>query len=141
MTICSACSEERPNSFFLDNFYLGFRARPLVHALFQSLVQQDEAVLFPVQALDPVSLPPAEQEQCVGKWIQFKLLLDEPRQAIYAFTQICVATGNVDFICTSEVVQHHNRNKYPDWRFQYATLRNVPQRCVIPVSVPEALQT
>ena len=141
MTICSACSEERPNSFFLDNFYLGFRARPLVRALFQSLVQQDEAVLFPVQALDTVPPPPAEQEQCVGKWIQFKLLLDEARQTVYAFTQICAATGNVDFICTSEVVQHHNRNKYPDWRFQYAALRNVPQRCVIPVSVPEALQT
>ena len=96
MTICSTCSEERPNSFFLDNFYLGFRARPLVRALFQSLVQQDETVLFPVQALDTVS-PPAEQEQCVGKWIQFKLLLDEARQAVYAFTQICAATGNVRF--------------------------------------------
>ena len=83
MTICSACSEERPNSFFLDNFYLGFRARPLVRALFQSLVQQDEAVLFPVQALDTVPPPPAEQEQCVGKWVQLKLLLDEAHQAVY----------------------------------------------------------
>ena len=36
-----------------------------------------------------------EQEQCVGKWIQFKLLLDEARQAVYAFTQICAAAGNV----------------------------------------------
>ena len=104
MTICSACSEERPNSFFLDNFYLGFRARPLVRALFQSLVQQDEAVLFPVQALDPVPPPSAEPEQCVGKWIQFKLLLDEPRQAIYAFTQICAATGNVDLVRSSEII-------------------------------------
>ena len=104
MTICSTCSEERPNSFFLDNFYLGFRARPLIRALFQSLVQQDEAVLFPVQALDAVPPPSAEQEQCVGKWIQFKLLLDEARQAIYAFTQICVVTGNVDFICAGEII-------------------------------------
>ena len=104
MTICSACSEERPNSFFLDNFYLGFRARPLVRALFQSLVQQDEAVLFPVQALDTVSPPPTEQEQRVGEWIQFKLLLDEARQAVYAFAQICVAAGNVDFICAGEII-------------------------------------
>ena len=51
-----------------------------------------------------------EQEQRVGKWIQFKLLLDEARQAVYAFTQICVATGDVDFICTSEVVQHRRRS-------------------------------
>ena len=104
MTICSACSEERPNSFFLDNFYLGFRARPLVRALFQSLVQQDEAIFFPVQALDAVSPPSAGQEQCVGKWIQFKLLLDEARQAVYAFAQICVAAGNVDFICAGEII-------------------------------------
>ena len=104
MTICSACSEERPNSFFLDNFYLGFRARPLIRALFQSLVQQDEAVLFPVQALDTVSPPPAEQEEGVGKWVQLKLLLDEARQAVYAFTQVCVATGNIDFICAGEII-------------------------------------
>ena len=110
MTICSACSEERPNSFFLDNFYLGFRARPLVRALFQSLVQQDEAVLFPVQALDTVSPPPAEQEEGVGKWVQLKLLLDEARQAVYAFTQVCVATGNIDFICAGEIVQHRRRS-------------------------------
>ena len=38
-------------------------------------------------------------------------------------------------------VPYRTRDKYPDWRFQYATLQNVPQRCVIPVSVPEALQT
>ena len=75
-----------------------------IRALLQSLVQQDEAVLFPVQALDTVSPPPAEQEQCVGKWIQFKLLLDEARQAVYAFTQICVATGNIDLICAGEII-------------------------------------
>ena len=82
----------------------------MIRALLQSLVQQDEAVLFPVQALDTVSPPSAEQEQRVGKRIQFKLLLDEARQAVYAFTQICVATGNVDFICTSEVVQLRRRS-------------------------------
>ena len=65
----------------------------LICALFQSLVQRDEAVLFPVQALDTVSPPPTEQEQCVGKRIQFKQLLDEARQAVYAFAQICVAAG------------------------------------------------
>ena len=90
--------------------YLGFRARPLIRALLQSLVQQDEAILFPVQALDAVSPPSAEQKQRVGKWIQFKLLLDEPRQTIYAFTQIRVAAGNIDLICTGEVVQHRRRS-------------------------------
>ena len=36
--------------------------------------------------------------------------LDEARQAVYAFTQICVATGNIDFICAGEVVQHRRRS-------------------------------
>ena len=44
-------------------------------ALLQAFVQKDEAVSFPVQALDAVSPSPAEQEQCVGEWIQLKLLL------------------------------------------------------------------
>ena len=48
--------------------------------------------------------------QTVGKWIQFKLLLDEPRQAVYALAQIRVATGDVDLICTSEIVQHRRRS-------------------------------
>ena len=82
----------------------------MIRALLQSLVQQDEAILFPVQALDTVSPPSAEQEQRVGKRIQFKLLLDEPRQAIYALAQIRVASGDVDLICTSEVVQHRRRS-------------------------------
>ena len=90
--------------------YLGFRARPLIRALLQSLVQQDEAILFPVQALDTVSPPSAEQEQRVGKRIQFKLLLDEPRQTIYAFTQIRVAAGNIDFVCAGKIVQHGRRS-------------------------------
>lgn len=72
----------------------------MVRALLQSLVQQDEAIFFPVQALDTVSPPSAKQEQCVGKWIQFKLLLDEPRQTIYALAQIRVAAGDIDLICT-----------------------------------------
>ena len=82
----------------------------MIRALLQSLVQQDEAIFFPVQALDTVSPPSTEQKQRVGKWIQFKLLLDEPRQAVYAFTQICVATGDVDLICTGEIVQHRRRS-------------------------------
>ena len=81
-----------------------------IRALLQSLVRQNEAVPFPVQALDTVSPPSTEQKQRVGKRIQFKLLLDKARQAIYAFAQICVATGNVDFICASEVVQHRRRS-------------------------------
>ena len=82
----------------------------MIRALLQSLVQQDEAIFFPVQVLDAVSPPSAEQKQRVGKWIQFKLLLDEARQAVYAFTQIRVASGNIDFVCAGEIAQHGRRS-------------------------------
>ena len=53
-------------------------------------------------------------DQCLRtgtvKRIQFKLLLDEARQAVYAFAQICVATGDVAFVCTGEIVQHRRRS-------------------------------
>ena len=64
---------------------------------------------FPVQALDAVSPPPAEQEQRVGEWVQFKLLLDHPGQTVYAFAQIGVATGDVDLVSPGKVVQHVRR--------------------------------
>ena len=76
----------------------------MIRAHFQSFVQQDEAIFFPVQALDPIPPPSAEQKQRVGKWIPFKLLLDEARQAVYALAQICAATGNIDFICAGEII-------------------------------------
>ena len=85
---------------------LGFAPWPLVRALFQTFVQQNEAVLFPVQALDAVSPPPTEQEQCVGEWIQLKLLLDHSGQTVYAFAQIGIAAGDVDLVGPGKVVQH-----------------------------------
>ena len=120
----------------------------MIRALLQSLVQQDEAILFPVQALDTVPPPSAKQKQRVGKRIQFKLLLDEPRQAIYALAQIRVAAGDVDLIPVKSfsigagappavsAVPRHNRGKCPGWPSQYAVWRNVPLRCMIPVSAP-----
>lgn len=56
----------------------------MVRTLFQTFVQQNETVLFPVQSLDSIPPSPAKQKQRIGKRIQLKLLLDEPRQAVYA---------------------------------------------------------
>lgn len=67
---------------------------------------QLKAVLFPVQALDAVSPPPAKQKQCVGEGVQFKLLLDHSGQTVYSFAQIGVATGDVDLVGPGKVVQH-----------------------------------
>ena len=41
----------------------------------QALVQQNEAVTFPVWCLYSVPASAAEQEQCVGKWIKIELVL------------------------------------------------------------------
>ena len=53
-------------------------------------------------------------DQCLRtgtvKRIQFKLLLDEARQTVYTFAQICVAAGNIDFVCAGEVIQHGRRS-------------------------------
>ena len=41
--------------------------RPLKTSVLQPFVQQYEAVAFPVQRFHPVTPPPAEQEQRIGK--------------------------------------------------------------------------
>ena len=71
--------------------------------------QKYEAILFPVQALDAVSPPPAEQKQRVCEGVQFKLLLDHSGQTVYSFAQIGVATGDVDLVSHGKVVQHVRR--------------------------------
>ena len=43
-------------------FCCEFRSRPLVDALFQSLIQKNKSVLLPVQALNTVPPPAAEQK-------------------------------------------------------------------------------
>ena len=86
--------------------HLGFGARPLVNALLQPLVKQDEAVLLPIQSLDPVSPPPTEQEQCVGERVKLKLLLDDGGKAIDPAPQVGITAGNVDFVCSGEIAQH-----------------------------------
>lgn len=78
----------------------------MVNALLQPLVKQDEAVLLPIQSLDPVSPPPTEQEQCVGERVKLKLLLDDGGKAIDPAPQVGITAGNVDFVCSGEIAQH-----------------------------------
>ena len=85
---------------------LNFGSRPLVRSLLQPLVEENEAIPFPVQPLDPVPPSAAEREQRVGKWVKFKLLLDDACQAVYATAKIRIPAGNVDFVGSAEVVQH-----------------------------------
>ena len=84
--------------------YLRCGSRPLVDALFQPLIQKNESVPLPVQALNTVAPATAEQKQRIRKRIQFKLLLYQSGQSVYSFSQIRVAAGDVHLICTGEVI-------------------------------------
>ena len=53
--------------------------RPLELALFKSLVEQEKAVTLPVERLDSVGSPAAEQEQRVGTRVKPELLFNDSR--------------------------------------------------------------
>ena len=84
--------------------YFSLIPRPLVDAALQALVQQNEAVLFPVQSLDPIPAASAEKEQRIGEGIQIEFLLHHSGKTVDAFSQICVSTGNVYTVGSREVI-------------------------------------
>ncbi len=57
-------------------------ARPLKLALFQSLVEQEKTVAFPVERFDSVGSSAAEQEQRVGTRVKPELLFNDGCQSI-----------------------------------------------------------
>ena len=79
-------------------------SRPLVHAGFQTLIQKHKTILLPVQTLDTVSPAATEQKQRIGEGIQFELLLYQGGQSIYSFSKIRIAAGDIDAVCTAEVI-------------------------------------
>ena len=81
-------------------------ARPLKATGLETFVQQHETVALPVQGFYPVPAPAAEQKQGVGKWIKFKLLLNDCGQTVNSAAQTCIAAGDVNPICSCEIVQH-----------------------------------
>lgn len=80
--------------------------RPLKTAALQTLIQQQKAVSLPVQRLEAVPPPPAEQKQRPLKGIHLELALYQIGQSINASTQICVSAGNVHRAAAVEIVQH-----------------------------------
>lgn len=66
---------------------------PLEAPALQSFVQQNKAVPFPVQTLDPVPPSAAEQKQRIAEWVQLKLLLDQAGQSVYSAPQIRIPAG------------------------------------------------
>ena len=69
----------------------------------------DKSIPFPVQCLDPIPASAAEQEQCIGEWIQMELLLNHGGQAVDPAPKVGVAAGNVDLVRSREIAQHDFR--------------------------------
>lgn len=67
-------------------------------------LQKDKSVLLPIQTLDPIPTPSAEQKQCIREWVYVKLLLNKDRKAFDLFSQICVSAGNADVIGAGKVI-------------------------------------
>ena len=78
--------------------------RQLVNAAFQTLVQQDEAVLLPIQTLDPIPPPSAEQKQRIREGVEIEFLLNQGRKTVDAFSQICVSAGDEYTVGSHEVI-------------------------------------
>ena len=70
--------------------------RPLELALFKSLVEQEKAVARPVERLDSVGSPAAEQKQRVGTRVKPELLFNDGCQSIDPTAKIGVAAGEID---------------------------------------------
>lgn len=83
-----------------------FTSRPLVRALLQPLVEKNETVLLPVEALNAVSPPSTEQEQRIGEWVELELLLYHTGKTVNPFPQISISAGNIYPVCSAEIVQH-----------------------------------
>ena len=75
---------------------LALAARPLKLALFQSLVEQEKTVAFPVERFDSVGSPAAEQKQRVGTRVKPELLFNDGCQSIDPTAKIGVAAGEID---------------------------------------------
>ena len=75
---------------------LALAARPLKLALFQSLVEQEKTVAFPVERFDSVGSSAAKQKQCVGTRVKLELLFNDSRQTVDTTAKVSVAAGEVD---------------------------------------------
>ena len=83
------------------------RPWPLKAALLQPFIQQQKSVSFPVQCLQPVPFPSAEQKHHPLKRIHLILALHDASQSIYSPPHVCVPTGYVHWAPTVEIVQHN----------------------------------
>ena len=72
--------------------------RPLVLAIFEALVEQQEACLIPEQALDAVFATAAEQEKRRLVRVQMEPRDDQSGKPVDGLPHVRMATGQIDVI-------------------------------------------
>ena len=72
--------------------------RPLVLAIFEALVEQQEACLIPEQALDAVLATAAEQEKCRLVRVQMEPQDDQSSKPVDGLPHVRMATGQIDVL-------------------------------------------
>lgn len=70
--------------------------RPLVLAIFEALVEQQEACLIPEQALDAVFATAAEQEERRLVRVQMEPRDNQGGKPVDGLPHVCMATGQID---------------------------------------------
>ena len=86
---------------------LGSIARPLEAAVFQPLVEKQEAVALPEQPLDAVGAPAAEEEEGAGEGIHLELPLDDGSEAVDGLAHVGAAACEVDLADGGKVEKAH----------------------------------
>ena len=72
--------------------------RPLILAIFEALVEQQEACLIPEQALDAVLATTAEQEKCRLVRVQMEPRDNQGGKPVDGLPHFRMATGQIDMI-------------------------------------------
>ena len=76
--------------------HLLFRLRPSECFFFQSLHPEAKSVICPIEDFNNILPTVTESVEATGKEVKFKLFLNQKRQAVYRFTHISYADGDVD---------------------------------------------
>ena len=69
----------------------------------QTLIDQDEAVRFLEQGLDPVPSSSTEKKESTGRRIHLELVFDNSAESVNGFPHICITADNVDLFKSGDI--------------------------------------
>lgn len=77
--------------------------RPLILSAFKPLVEEDVSVGIPIQGLDPVRSPSAENKQSICLWVHVKGVLDDGSKSVDTASEITISYRNIDFLRLGQI--------------------------------------